>query len=81
MVDKLKECVLHEQSRSRSRLPDSKLDQSKSLASPAKNSLMNTSEVYRYQEETKKLVSDLREELKKSYEENDALAEKLKKRK
>lgn len=54
---------------------------SRSLASPAKNSLLNTSEVFKYQEETKKLVSDLREELKKSYEENDLLVEQLKKKK
>ena len=51
------------------------------MTSPAKNSLMNTSEVYKYQEQTKKLVSDLRDELKKSYEENDMLAEKLRKKK
>lgn len=46
-------------------------------ASPGKNSLLNNSDVFKYQEETKKLIVDLRQELKRSYEENDYLMEQL----
>lgn len=81
MVDKLKDCLLHEQARSILALQDSKTDGNKANATPSKHSLLQNSEIYKYQEETKKLISDLREELKKSYEENDLLAEQLKKKK
>lgn len=47
-------------------------------SSPGKNSLLNNSDVFKYQEETKKLIVDLRQELKRSYEENDYLMEQLK---
>lgn len=81
MVDKLKDCVLHEQARSKFRSSDAKADGSKANLTPSKHSLLGNSEIYKFQEETKKLVADLRDELKKSYEENDMLAEQLKKKK
>lgn len=44
---------------------------------PGRGNLLNASDVFKYQEETKKLILDLREELRKTYEENDMLNERL----
>ena len=79
MVDKLKDSLLHEQTKSSFRWTDAKFSNLPG-AGQAKQSLLSNSEVYKYQEETKKLVFELREELKKSYEENEHLADQLKNR-